>query len=115
MTRPKEGGRNGFMRQDPERTRRTNYLPPTQLRQSGPRGCNSGRARVPARREQVYVINLVKRWIWSVLGVGKADREDAIPPGRRSSCVARTKKRSPLWGPPERWTCPGVKTPGWVL
>jgi hypothetical protein len=34
-------------------------------------GCNSGRARVPARRERVYVMDLVKRWIWSALGFGK--------------------------------------------
>jgi hypothetical protein len=57
-------------------------------------GCKLGRARVPARREPVYVINLVERWIWSVLGFGKIPRprdEDAIPPGRRSGCVTRTR------------------------
>jgi hypothetical protein len=59
--------------------RSTSYGAPvkTKPRQShgrmtkGGRDNNSGRARVPARREQVYVINLVKRWIWSVLGFGK--------------------------------------------
>jgi hypothetical protein len=79
-------------------------------------GSNSGRARVPARREQVYVINLDKRWIWSVLGFGKTDREDptspnapeenatpqkgyvgqaAIPPGHQSACVTTTKNEAP--------------------
>jgi hypothetical protein len=56
-------------------------LPPYSIPNLAVAGCNSGRARVPARREQVYVINLVKRWSWSVLGFGKTDREDAIPPG----------------------------------
>jgi len=56
------------------------------------------RSRIPARREQVYVINLVKLWIWSVLGSGKTDREDAIPPGRRSGCVTRTKNEEPCQG-----------------
>jgi hypothetical protein len=63
-------------------------------------GCNSGRARVPARREQVYVINLVKRWIRSVLGFDKTDREDAIPPGCRSGCVTSTKNEAPCEYPP---------------
>ena len=29
-----------------------------------------GRARVLARREQVCVVNLTQRWMWSVLGFG---------------------------------------------
>jgi hypothetical protein len=41
-------------------------------------GCNSGRARVPARREQVYVINLVKPWI-------------LVCPGARIRRIARTR------------------------
>jgi len=93
---------------------RNNLMPKREnlFRTSNPAaaGCNSGRARVPARREQVYVINLVKGGIWSVLDVDKIPRprdesdvakrsgrkghpekgyvgQAAIPPGRRSGCV----------------------------
>jgi hypothetical protein len=55
------------------------------------------RSRIPARRERVYVIDLVKRWIWSVLGFGKIrqscrTRTRSLP-GRRSGCVTRTTLR----------------------
>jgi hypothetical protein len=42
-------------------------------------GCNSGRARVLARPEQVCFVDLPKRSIWSASG-SASDREDAIPP-----------------------------------
>jgi hypothetical protein len=46
-------------------------------------GCNSGRARVPARREQVYFINLVKRWILVCPGasVRRIARTRSLPVG----------------------------------
>jgi hypothetical protein len=39
------------------------------------------RARVPARREQVCVVERAKRWTCSILGLATTDREDAIPAG----------------------------------
>jgi hypothetical protein len=57
-------------------------------------GSNSGRARVPARREQGYVINLDKRWIWSVLGFGKTDREDPTSPNALEQKATQRKAMS---------------------
>jgi hypothetical protein len=45
------------------------------------RDAGPGRARVPARREQVCVVEPAKRWTCSILGLATTDREDAIPPG----------------------------------
>jgi hypothetical protein len=81
-------------------------------------GGGLGRARVPARREQGYVINLDKRRIWSVLGFAVKVREDptspnaleenatpqkgyvgqaAILPGHQSACVTTTKNEAPTF------------------
>jgi hypothetical protein len=67
------------------RARQNKAAPERRHDDEGGRANNSGRARVPARREQVYVINLVKRWIWFVLGFGK------------NGSRGRNPSRSPVW------------------
>ena len=55
------------------------------------------RSRIPARREQVYVINLVKRWIRSVLGFYKIPRrrdEDPTSPNALEENAPREKAMS---------------------
>ena len=66
------------------------------------------RSRIPARREQVYVINLVKRWIRSVLGFYKIPRrrdEDPTSPNALEENAPRERlcrtgsdpSRTPVW------------------